>query len=81
MVKIIYMGVVKVFGWLLIVSGIMLIMLPFISGLTGFFFTGLAINPPQIRLETQFLTFTVAGAVLAIIGLMIVKPKKETILS
>lgn len=75
------MGAIKAFGWLLIVSGIILIMLPFISGFTGFFFTGLATNPQQMKFETSVLTFTATGVVLAIIGLMIVKPKKETILS
>lgn len=74
------MGMGKFFGWLLIISGISVMAVPFISGFTGYFSATLGI-PTFIKLSTEISIAQLSiGAVLTLIGLLMVKPKKESFL-
>ncbi|MBI5872084.1 hypothetical protein HZB88_03275 [archaeon] len=72
------MGMGKFFGWLLIISGISVMAVPFISGFTGYF-SGILGVSSFITLSSEIsIMQLVIGAILTAIGLLIVKPKKES---
>ena len=78
--NIINMKGVKVFGWLLIALGLMVLSLPLISGFTGFFHTAYFSAVPDIEFSID-IQMIMAGAALMVVGLILVNPKKKTFLS
>ncbi len=74
------MGVGKFFGWLLIISGLSVMSVPFISGFTGYFSSVLSIQPLlTLNSEISIVQLSI-GAGLTLIGLLIAKPKKKSFL-
>ncbi len=68
-----------VLGWLFLITGLILMISPFISGFTGFFvLTSRSALPTAANFE---LTYTVAGFFMAIFGYYLIRPKRETVLS
>lgn len=75
------MGIKKVFGWLLLIVGIIIMIFPFVHGLTGFFITSLAVSIPQPRIDLNLqFPYLIIGIILAVIGWVLAKPKSEGIL-
>ncbi len=74
------MGIGKFFGWLLIILGISVMAVPFISGFTGYFSSVIGVSS-FIDLSSEIsIVQLLIGAVLTAIGLVIVKPKKRSFL-
>ncbi len=70
----------KVFGWLLIALGLVVLSLPLISGFTGFFHTAYFSAVPDLEFNMN-IQMIIAGAALMIVGLILANPKKKTFLS
>ena len=60
------MAIRKLIGWMFLISGVALMISPFISGLTGYFvLTSLSILPTGTNFE---ISYTIVGFLLAVIG-------------
>ena len=73
------MGLFKIFGWLLLVSGIGTMASPLISSATGFAIANLGVGLPQPDMSFSLTAFVVGG-LFAFIGLLIVRPAKKSVI-
>lgn len=73
------MGMIKVFGWVLLVSGIGAMASPLISSATGFAVANLNAGFTQPHISFSLTTFVVGG-LLALVGLLIVRPEKKSVI-
>lgn len=68
-----------VLGWLFLITGLILMVSPFISGFTGFF---VLTSRSALSAPANFeITYTVAGFFMAIFGYYLMRPRKETVFS
>lgn len=73
------MGLIKLFGWVLLVAGIGTMVSPLISSATGFAIANLNVGLPQPQISFSMTTFVIGG-LLALVGLFIVRPEKRSVI-
>lgn len=61
------------FGWMLSAVGIIIMLLPFVSGFTGLFSSTLRIDVKNSSLHVSSLYAILAGFVVAVLGLFFIK--------
>jgi len=71
------MRIRKIFGCVLLISGILILILPYIYGFTGFFYTLYAINSKPISSMEHNLFSIIFSAALVIIGYFLIKPEEK----
>ena len=74
------MRFIKIFAWVLITIGLTMMSLPLISGFTGFFHSAYFSAIPKLEFDLN-IHIVIIGAIIMVIGLLLAKPKKETLLS
>jgi len=73
------MAMKKFLGWFFLTIGMVLLISPFISGLTGYFVLNSA---PIFPIGTSSeIIYAVVGLLLATIGYYLIRPKKQNVLS